>query len=237
MAAKTSNTLEPGWAGSPFQGKGGADFWARHLGLAKRRSMAKGQIIFSQGDVCDRFYYLESGRVKMYLTGAKGGTRVISLIEAGNTFGESACFDGLPAYLSAAALSPCTLHVFPRPAVLKAMAADPAMLREALRVLVRRQRILATQIEAAAFLKGPARLALLLCHLAATAGVKRSNGETEIRPGASLEDIASLFGLSRVTASRELNALIRKGIVRREGRTLVIGDERALWARLSREDF
>jgi CRP/FNR family cyclic AMP-dependent transcriptional regulator len=234
--AKKSSPLEASLTGSPFQSRSGADFWSRHLALARRSEMPKGRIIFSQGDVCDRFYYLESGRVKMYLASATGGMRAISLIEAGNAFGEAACFDGLPAYLSAAALTACTLYIFPREAVLKAMSADPVLLREALRALVRRQRMLAMQIEAAAFLKGPARLALLLCHLAATAGVKRPNGETEIRPGVSLEDIASLFGLSRITASRELNALIRQGIVQREGRTLVIKDEAALWARLSREE-
>jgi CRP-like cAMP-binding protein len=237
MAARKLSPLDGGLAGSPFQAKSGADFWSRHLTLARQSAIPKGRVIFSQGDVCDHFYYLESGRVKMYLTSAAGGTRAISLIEAGNAFGEAACFDGLPAYLSAAAMTACTLYIFPREAVLKAMSADPLMLSEALRALVRRQRMLAMQIEATAFLKGPARMALLLCHLAATAGVKRPGGGTEIRPGASLEDIASLFGLSRITASRELNAMIRKGIVQREGRTLVIKDERSLWARLSQEEF
>lgn len=219
-------------ADSPFVRGEAGGFWNRYRDLGALRQYAAGALIYQQGEHSDCFYYLISGRVKVYVSRPDGSEQVMAFMEPGTAFGESACFDGLPYYASAAALRPSTVCIFTRDAVLAAAARDPAILAELFKGVVRKQRLLATQVESLSFLKAPSRVALMLARLAADYGLPLPDGRGK-RLGLRLthEEIASMLGTSRVTVSREISALIKEGILGKDKWNIVVLDEERLWQR------
>jgi CRP-like cAMP-binding protein len=191
--------------------------------LASIRTYPKGAFIYQQGETSTRFYQLLSGRVRMLLGNAEGREHLLAIVEPGGLFGEAACFDGLPYATTTVTMQPCTVRVFPREAMLQAMQAEPAVILEILRSIIRKQRLLALQLETAMFKKAPARVAFILSRLATYYGTPTPGGHaTRLALHLSHEVLANMIGVTRVTVTREIGALIRDGIITRDKRHLIV---------------
>lgn len=68
-----------------------------------------GETIFRQGDRGPLIYFLEQGKVEVYLERADEGEDVLSVVGAGQYFGELSPMLGIPRSASARALSACTV--------------------------------------------------------------------------------------------------------------------------------
>lgn len=64
----------------------------RVAGSAERLMLAPGHRLFAQGDEITRFYYVESGRIKLYRLSPAGDEKVIDLVGPGQTFAEAVMF-------------------------------------------------------------------------------------------------------------------------------------------------
>ena len=62
------------------------------VGGATARDFSKHSLLFSQGDVADRFYIVLSGRVKLFTATENGEENVVSVFSEGQSFGEAAMF-------------------------------------------------------------------------------------------------------------------------------------------------
>jgi CRP/FNR family cyclic AMP-dependent transcriptional regulator len=201
-------------------------------GLASLRKYPKRVFVYQQGEVSHHFYQLVSGRIRIFNGQADGREQVLALVEPGGLFGEAACFDGVPYYTSAVTLKPSAVRVFSRETVLDAMRDDPEILLEVLRSVIRKQRLFALQLETMMFRKAPARVALILARLATYYGAPAALGSgTRIGLHLSHEALAAMIGLTRVTVTREIGALIRDGIITRDKRHLVVLHQEQLLAR------
>lgn len=191
--------------------------------LASIRSYAKGAFVYQQGETSTRFYQLLSGRVRLLLGTPEGRERLLAIVEPGGLFGEAACFDGLPYHTTAVTAEACAVRVFPREATLRAMGAEPAVTLEILRSITRKQRLFALQLESATFKRAPARVAFILSRLATYYGTPAAGGHaTRLALHLSHEVLANMIGVTRVTVTREIGALIRDGIITRDKRHLVV---------------
>ena len=61
----------------------------------------KKQVLFSQGDLADAVFYLQSGKVKLTVVSPRGKEAVIVILEQGSFFGEE-CLAGQPVHLATA---------------------------------------------------------------------------------------------------------------------------------------
>jgi CRP-like cAMP-binding protein len=191
--------------------------------LAAVRTYPKGAFVYQQGETSTRFYQLLSGRVRLLLGTPEGRERLLVIVEPGGLFGEAACFDGLPYHTTAITAEPCTVRVFPRAATLEAMRAQPDIVLEILRSITRKQRLFALQLESATFKRAPARVAFILSRLATYYGAPvAGNHATRLALHLSHEVLANMIGVTRVTVTREIGALIRDGIIARDKRHLVV---------------
>jgi CRP-like cAMP-binding protein len=59
------------------------------------------EVVFSQGDVADAVFYVQSGRVRLNVVSARGKEAVIAILERGTFFGEG-CLAGQPLRMSTA---------------------------------------------------------------------------------------------------------------------------------------
>jgi CRP/FNR family transcriptional regulator, cyclic AMP receptor protein len=79
-------------------------------GVAKTTVLyAPGEAIFTQGDVCDHVYYIQSGAVKLSVLSKAGREAVVAMLGPGDFFGEG-CLAGQPVRMGgAAATVPCAI--------------------------------------------------------------------------------------------------------------------------------
>ena len=191
--------------------------------LASIRNYPRGAFIYQQGEVSNQFYQLVSGRIRIFNGHQDGRENILAIVEAGGLFGEAACFDSVPYYTTAVTVQPSRVRVFPREATLQAMRSQPDIMLEILRSITRKQRLFAILLETVMFRKAPARVALLLSRLATYYGAPVAEGRgTRIRLHLSHEVLASMIGMTRVTVTRQIGALIRDGIITRDKRHLIV---------------
>lgn len=196
--------------------------------LGEARRYDTGEFVYRQGSLSDYFYQVVKGRLRIYMTRADGSERVLSYAEPGAGIGESTCFDGLPRYASCVAMVDSVLLAVHRRAVLDAGRREPEILMEMTRRISRKARLFAMHI-AVDGLPACGRVALILDHLVEAYGVSRPEG-VHLRVRYSLDELALMIGVTRVTMSRELAHLIDDGLVIRRGREIVVPDVEALRA-------
>lgn len=164
-----------------------------------------GKLIYLQGSPADRFYYLKSGRVKVFINSEDGSEKILTVYEAGNVFGEASFFDELPRVSSAVTVTRCEIVVIDRPTLGGGDAAEPANPPDhhksagsdgADAVRPRGHHGL--------FKGGSAH-----CPLPAL----RAGGRGTRHPLHPQEEIAAAVSVSRVTASRVLNRFVRCGLL------------------------
>lgn len=222
-------------AGNPFLmselGSGGQALATVASGV---RSHARGSFVYQQGTAASNFYQLVRGRIRIYISMPNGSERVLSYAEPGSTFGESACFDELPYYTTSVAVRPSEVRVFSRDAMLSAARERPEILHELFRTLVRKQRMLATLIVAES-LSGRDRAILLINYLVEAYGERcGATEEVRLHLGLSIEELASIVGVSRVTLSRELSDMVRRGVLAKDRLDILVLDPAALKAEVNR---
>jgi CRP/FNR family cyclic AMP-dependent transcriptional regulator len=84
-------------------------FLAKVNGGRRIHDYRKDQIVFSQGDLSDAVFYIQSGKVKKTVVSEQGKEAVVALLEAGDFFGEG-CLAGEALRLSTvAALTKCVI--------------------------------------------------------------------------------------------------------------------------------
>ena len=186
------------------------------------KKIAKGEIIYHQGDKADCFYYLKKGRVKVVMTSPDGMEKTLSTATSGEILGEAAFFDKMPRISSALAMTNIEVISVNESKLLSLIRLNPRLALELLSIQANRVRQLSAQIDSITFMRADGRIAQLLLQNI------RENG-TEKAVSLTHEEIAGIVGVSRVTVSKILNAFKRKGYVRTDYGRIVILDENTLY--------
>lgn len=180
------------------------------------RKIAKGGIIYHQGDTATAFYYLKKGNVKVVMTSPDGMEKTLSTAADGEILGEAAFFDKMPRISSAVAMTNIEVTAVNERKLLTLIRENPKLALELLSIQAARIRQLSAQIDSMAFMKADGRIAQILIQ-----SVREINGEKTV--SLTHEEIAGLIGTSRVTVSKILNRFKREGILKTDyGRLIII---------------
>lgn len=187
------------------------------LRICKVKEYERGEVLFDEGDMAQGFYIVAAGRVKVYKLSPEGKERILHVVQPGGNFAEAAIFaDGLyPA--SAEPLEKSTLIFFPKRDFLDLLTAQGRIAINMIGGLSRFLRLFAGQIEELTFRDVPSRLARYLLELS-----NERNGAVELPTSKSA--IASRLGTVSETLSRTFRKLSDEGLIRVEGKTVVILD-------------
>ena len=187
------------------------------LRICKVKEYERGEVLFDEGDMAQGFYIVAAGRVKVYKLSPEGKERILHVVQPGGNFAEAAIFaDGLyPA--SAEPLEKSTLIFFPKRDFLDLLTAQGRIAINMIGGLSRFLRLFAGQIEELTFRDVPSRLARYLLDLS-----NERNGAIELPTSKSA--IASRLGTVSETLSRTFRKLSDEGLIRVEGKTIVILD-------------
>lgn len=198
-----------------------ADLLRRLAGLSETMTLARGDVLFYQGDEGDALYGIFDGSIRISLTSPDGKEFTINLMENGDVFGEIALLDGLSRTADARAGRDSSLMRIPRRAFLDLMDQEPRLMRHVIDMLCERIRVTTGEMTDVAFLDLRARLAKRLLDLSLSHGVEDGAG---IRIGLTLTqtDVAQMLGVTREAVNKQIQTLVRGGLISMERGTITI---------------
>jgi CRP-like cAMP-binding protein len=186
------------------------------------RRARRGEIVYAQGTPGDALFVVARGSVLVHRTGRGGERRAMTVIEAPGSFGEIPLIDGGRRSASVEALEDTDLFVVPRTEFLRLLVEEPKMVQGVLRELGRMVRRLTDQLTDASLLDLPGRVAKTLVRLVEV----RREADPEALPvvGLSQSKLAELAGGSRQSVNGALSTLASRGLIRIDGRRIVVTD-------------
>jgi CRP/FNR family transcriptional regulator, cyclic AMP receptor protein len=85
----------------------------------------KGRIIYTQGEVADKIFYIQSGKVKVTVVSEQGKEAVVGILESAQFFGEG-CLNGQAVRVGTArAMEECLITSITRKAMVAALRREP----------------------------------------------------------------------------------------------------------------
>ncbi len=190
-------------------------------------SFTETSLLFSQGDVADRFFLVLDGRVNLFALTDKGDQTIIEVFEKGWTFAEAAMFSSGRFPLNAEVNAGARLLSIPVAPFLRRLSEHRELAFQMLSALSRWQRHLLIEIAELKSKSPVQRLGAFLLHLAQADDGMAGGGAVEVRLPVTKTVLASRIGIAPESLSRAIARLRTVGVESR-GRDLIITDVAAL---------
>lgn len=175
--------------------------------MLERRSLARNEVLFRQGDKVSAIYFLEAGRLRLERQTFDGRSLVVGTTSSGKFFVEAALFADI-FHCDAVATEPSRVCIYPKAAVLNALRADPENAMSLLALVAHQVIELRHRIE---IMKVRSAKQRVMLYLDLNAG---PDGRTvELR--GQLQDIAGELGMTREVLYRTLASLEQAGMIER----------------------
>jgi CRP/FNR family cyclic AMP-dependent transcriptional regulator len=183
-----------------------------------------GAVLVQEGEHGDAFYLIESGRISLRVSTPAGEVSTLSVLGAGQAFGEMALVGDRPRTATAIALEPVTTRTMSRELFGALRRRHPGVDSLLVDILASRVDRLSRQLAEALYLPVEVRLAR---RLLALAGVYREKPGSVVVP-LTQEDIAGIVGTTRPTANQMLKRLAAAGVIELSRGRITVVDERSL---------
>ena len=185
------------------------------------RDCPKDTTVVSRDEPGNSMFVILKGRMKVVIHGDNGREVILTILKAGEFFGEMALLDDLPRSAHVIAAEDAKVLVLKRDQFADHIGKSPATALNVMAELSRRLRRADEIISNLALLDVYSRVAHIMIDMA-----KRDGEEVEegilIRERPTQQDIASMIGTSRETVSRVLSEFQRRGFVEMRGREILL---------------
>ena len=173
------------------------------------------QVIFSQGDVGDAVYYVQTGRIKLTVVSERGKEAVVGLLGTGHFFGEG-CLNGHPLRVTTAtAIGECLITRIAREAMIATMRDEPKFSELFMADLLNRNGRIEEDLIDQLFNSSEKRLARALLLLA---NFGKENAPEPIVGKFSQEVLAEMIGTTRSRVSHFMNKFRKLGYIKYNGK-------------------
>jgi CRP/FNR family cyclic AMP-dependent transcriptional regulator len=187
--------------------------------VVTRRSAPRSNTIMATGGPTDSLYIVLSGRLKVMMSDSDGKEVILSILGAGEFFGEMGLIDDEPRSASVVTIEPCELLQLAKRDFKKCLAENFEMSTAVMRSLVRRLREADRKIGSLALLDVYGRVARLLLDMS-----ENVDGEKVVTKRLPKQDIAKMIGASREMVSRVMKDLQMGGYIEMRGSNIVLRD-------------
>jgi CRP-like cAMP-binding protein len=207
----------------------GPDAMSRLAETVQIAEIRRRQVIYLPGDPGKTVYFVNGGRVKISKVTRDGKELTLAYRGPGELFGEIALIEGGPREEMAEAMENALLTEMERGDFERLIQTQPLLGLRLARLLTQRRRDIENKIENLVFKDVNSKLAELLIRLAAEFGVDDARG-TLVALKITHQEMANLIGSTRETVSLTLSQFKRKGLIRTDGRKVIIADREGLKA-------
>ena len=185
--------------------------------------VAKGQILFKEGDAGDRLFVVVEGKLKLGTSSGDGRENLLSILGPGDMFGELSLFDPGPRTATATAVVDSRLLALANNQVIGWVTAHPQVSLQLLGRLAQRLRKANDVLSDLVFADVPGRVAKAIIELGERFGTKKDDG-LHVNHELTQEELAQLVGASRETVNKALADFASRGWVKLEPRAVVVLD-------------
>ncbi|SEP65884.1 Crp/Fnr family transcriptional regulator [Microlunatus flavus] len=185
--------------------------------------LAKGQILFREGETEDRLYVVVAGKIKLGRSGSAGRENLLAVLGPGQMFGELSVFDPGPRSSTATAVTAAEVRVLEHDELMDWLAGHPEVARSLLGQLAARLRRANDVVADLVFSDVPGRVAKQLLELARRFGDRKDDG-VHVHHDLTQEELAQLVGASRETVNKALADFAARGWIRLEPRSVTLLD-------------
>jgi CRP/FNR family transcriptional regulator, cyclic AMP receptor protein len=174
----------------------------------------KNQIVFSQGDLADTVFYIQTGKVKLTVTSEQGKEAVVAILEPSHFFGEG-CLNGHSVRIATTtAMERCVITVITKAAMMIALHDEPAFSELFMAYLLTRNSRIEEDLIDQLFNSSEKRLARVLLLLA---NFGKEGSPQPISPNVSQETLAEMIGTTRSRVSHFMNKFRKLGLISYNG--------------------
>ncbi|MFW2541473.1 Crp/Fnr family transcriptional regulator [Primorskyibacter sp. 2E107] len=184
--------------------------------------------ICAEGEEDHSMLLIETGRVEISLTSMDGRRSILAQLGPGDVVGEMAALDGRPRSADAEAAGHVTGLLLTRAQVQTFLHERPEAALLVIQTLCERLRKTNARLATQVLTDGPTRLARLLSQLFRDWGTMQPDGRVRLTESFSQSDFGDMTGLTRETVNRNIRSWESRGILHREGQSLVLTDPEAL---------
>lgn len=200
---------------------------ARLASVSHLREYARGDVVFEDGDPPDFFFFVVSGRVKVFKRAPNGHERILEIFSAGGLLGAVAAYESRPYPATAAAIEASTCLLTPQPAFFALLEERPTLVRGLLGSLSIRLMELTTRLAELTGGRVDSRFARLFLKLADQMGTPNRGG-VFVPMSLSRQELADLTGTTIETCIRIMSRWSKDNVVHTEKDGFVILDRAAL---------
>jgi CRP/FNR family cyclic AMP-dependent transcriptional regulator len=189
--------------------------------LSSRRRYPKDTVVFFENEEGDSFFMILEGRIKVTILGDDGREVILSMLGAGDFFGEMALLDNEPRSATAIAVEETELLSLHRTDFQTVLTDNRSITNALIKILTGRLRRANHQISTLALLDVYGRVARVIVDMAREEGRRLRDGRIAFRR-ATHQEIANRIGTTRETVTRMLKDLERQGLIHIEGKEIVV---------------
>jgi len=204
------------------------DISAQLFANAASRYLKVGEALFQVGDTGNGCYVLNQGLLKVVISSAQGGQRILAILGPGTVAGELSVIDGKPRSASVFAIKDCKLSFISQSTFEACTQQHPEIYRYLVEVVTTRLRETSEAVAADSFLTVKSRLARALLELAKFLGEEEAPRRIVIRHKISQSDLAAMVGVARENLSRALSDWRKRKLVTRSMGYYCLNDIAAL---------
>ena len=188
--------------------------------MAVLRQVPRHKMIVFVGAKTDSLFVIVSGSAKVLNRDAEGREVILSMLEAGECFGEMGLIDDSPRSADVVANEACELLVISKADFTRALSENTELCLNIMKSLVLRLREANHKIESLALMDVYGRVAKLLLD-----NSEKENGVRTVKRKITKLDMAKMVGASREMVSRVMKDLEHRGFVRVESGRIVLNED------------
>ena len=185
--------------------------------------IAKGSVLFAEGDEGDHLYVIVDGKLKLGTSSGDGRENLLSILGPGEMFGEVSLFDPGPRTSTATAVTDAKLLSLGQEKLIPWLATNPNVSLQLLARLAQRLRRTNEAVGDLVFSDVPGRVAKALIDLGERFGKQTDEG-LFVHHDLTQEELAQLVGASRETVNKALADFASRGWVKLEPRAVIVLD-------------
>lgn len=185
------------------------------------RNYKKNMIVFMEGEPGDAFYYIKSGKVKIFRTYEDGKEHIINIFSDGDVFGEATLFNNISYPASASIYEDSVIGIIRNSDLEALIQKNTELSLKIIKVLAKKLVFAQQKIKDLAFNDVFARTASQILKLAIDYGRKADRGVI-IDIELSRQELADMVGTSRETVSRAISKFKKEKSIAEEKDKLIL---------------
>jgi CRP/FNR family transcriptional regulator len=195
--------------------------------LESTKPYKKGHIVFSEMEKGEAFYFIKSGKVKVYKTSFDGREVILNIFGAGSIVAEVTMFNDIDYPATAEVIEDAEIGMIFNRDIEKLVMKNHGLALQIIKQLSKRLYRSQMNVKEMALNDVSIRTAKVLLQLAKKYG-KKAGKTIEIDLDVTRQDLANLVGTTRETLSRTMSQFKKKRYINIKDRKIIICDQQQL---------